>query len=102
MVRTCWWGSEKEKRKTHSMAWDQIIKPKAMGDLGFRDCRLFNQAMLARQAWRLLLNPVSLCAWVLKAKYYPKAMFARYTASTWQAITYGLEAPQKGVLLSDR
>lgn len=82
MVRNYWWGSEKGKRKTHSMAWDQIIKPKAMGGLGFRDCRLLNQAMLVRQAWMLQLNPDSLCAWVLKAKYYPNGrledtMFAR-------------------------
>lgn len=50
MVRNYWWGSEKGKRKTHWMAWDQIIKPKAMGGLGFRDYRIFNQALLTRHA----------------------------------------------------
>jgi hypothetical protein len=71
MVRNYWWGSSEGKRKTHWMAWDQITKSKACGGLGFRDFRKFNQALLARQAWRLLSNPDSLCARVLKAKYYP-------------------------------
>jgi hypothetical protein len=32
-----------------------------------------NQAMLARQAWRLLAFSDSLCARILKAKYYPNS-----------------------------
>ena len=85
------------------MAWDHIIRPKAMGGLGFRDYRIFNQALLARQAWRLLINPESLCAQVLKAKYYPNGrledtVFTGNASSTWQAITYGLELLKKGLL----
>lgn len=69
MIRNYWWGSEKGKRKTHWKLWDDIIKPKSRGRIGFRDFRLFNQALLARQAWRLLTIPGSLCARVLRAKY---------------------------------
>jgi hypothetical protein len=71
MIRRYWWGTENGKRKTHWVAWDIMLRPKAYGGIGFRDMRLFNQALLARQAWRLIQCPDTLCAQILKAKYYP-------------------------------
>jgi hypothetical protein len=41
------------------------------GGMGFRDFHSFNLAMLAKQSWRLINEPDSLCARVLRAKYYP-------------------------------
>jgi hypothetical protein len=57
--------------------------------IGFKDLRLFNQAMLARQAWRLIHFPESLCASLLKAKYYPNGnlvdtAFCTNPSQTWQ------------------
>jgi hypothetical protein len=64
---------------------------------------MFNQALLARKAWRLLTNPDSLCARVLKAKYYPNGrledtVFSGNASSTWTAIAYGLELLKKGLI----
>jgi hypothetical protein len=50
----------------------KLLMPKWLGGLGFRDLHLFNQALLARQTWRLIQFLDSLCAILLKAKYYPR------------------------------
>ena len=101
MVRNYWWGSEKGKRKTYWMEWENIIKPKAMGGLGFKDYRLFNQALLAKQAWRLLDRPDSLCARLIKARYYPSGqlldtVFPGTGLEVWKGILHGLEQIKKG------
>lgn len=103
MVNNYYWGAEEGKRKTHWYAWNKMIMPKARGGLGFRDFCLFNQALLARQAWRLIAFPTSLCARLLKAKYYPSGrlkdmIFFANPSPTWQAVSYGLELLKKGLV----
>lgn len=50
----------------HWVGWEKLVSPKAEGGLGFRDLHSLNMAMLAKQTWRLLQNPTSLCARLLK------------------------------------
>jgi hypothetical protein len=74
-VATEWWGKEDGKRKLHWRSWEWLSTPKLLGGMGFRDMVLFNQAMLGRQGWRLLTKPTSLCARVLKGRYFPHTDF---------------------------
>jgi hypothetical protein len=69
----------------------KIANAKMCRGMGFRDMKLFNQALLARQAWRLLQLPESLCARILKGKYYPRgdiidSVFPSEASPTWRSI----------------
>ncbi|KAM0909255.1 hypothetical protein ACQ4PT_014931 [Festuca glaucescens] len=68
-----------------------------------RDMRLFNQALLTRQAWKLIQYPNTLCAQILKAKYFPNGslidtVFTGNGSSTWHAIEHGLQLLMQGVI----
>ena len=53
------------------VGWKPMCKPKSQRGMGFRNLQAFNLALLAKQAWRILTNPSSLIASILKAKYFP-------------------------------
>jgi hypothetical protein len=75
--------------------------PKRKGGMGFRDLHTFNMAMLAKQSWRLISKPDSICAKVLKAKYYPNCSLLhagpkKGSSYTWQSIVAGLKTFKRG------
>ncbi|XBI13774.1 hypothetical protein VPH35_140465 [Triticum aestivum] len=75
--------------------------PKKNGGLRFRDLHSFNLALLAKQCWRLLQNPDSLCARVLSAKYYPDGKILnagpkKGSSFTWQSIVSGIQTFKRG------
>lgn len=68
---------------------------------GFRGLHSFNLAMFAKQWWRLLDDPESLCATVLHAKYYPtqdflSARLKKGALFTWQSIHAGIKTFKQG------
>jgi hypothetical protein len=74
-----------------------------LGGMGFRDPRNFNIAMLGKQGWRLLAKPESLCARVLKGRYYHDSDFLtstrkKHASHTWRAIMSGQEVLAQGLI----
>jgi hypothetical protein len=103
IIRDFWRGDEINKRKMHWLAWDKVTWPKGYGGIGFRDLHVFNQALLARQAWRLIHFPDSLCVRLLKARYYPSGhlldtAFIQNQSQTWQGIVHGLDLLKEGII----
>lgn len=71
------WWSKSIGKGTHWRKWDKLCVPKCDGGMGFRKIVGFNQALLAKQGWRLLMNPNSLVARMLKVKYFPRDNFLK-------------------------
>ena len=72
IVRAFWWGHELGEHKLHLIKWDQVCQPKRNGGLGIKKFSLMNQAMFAKQYWRITQNSNSLLARTFKAKYFPR------------------------------
>ena len=87
----------------HWISWVKLTQPKTGGGLGFKDMHAFNIAMLSRQGWRLLQNPDSLCARVLKARYFPychvlEAEPKEGISYSWRSILQGQELIKHGYI----
>jgi hypothetical protein len=96
-------GSKDGKTKPAWVSWKDMTRPKGMGGLGFRDIELFNLALLARQGWRLLQNPTSLSARILKARYFKEAelldsQLGSNPSQVWRGIHEGIGLLKQGLI----
>ena len=101
MMRRFWWGQKYQEAKMAWVGWKQMCVSKSRGALGFRNLQAFNLALLAKQAWRILTNPNSLIARVLKARYFPtgdilSASLGSSPSYSWSSIFNSLCIIRKG------
>ncbi|KAL5579315.1 hypothetical protein UlMin_011757 [Ulmus minor] len=97
-----WWGGDTEKRRMHWCTWERLCSHKFDGGMGFRDLRLFNKAILAKQAWRIHTHPTSLAARVLQCFYFHKSSFLQVKVNSsssfvWRSILWGRELYKQGL-----
>lgn len=102
MICRYWWAQQDKERKIHWLSWQALSCRKEKGGLGYRDLHLFNLAMLARQAWRIIKFPES-CARLLRARYWPNgdlmgAGEGPGISYTWRSLLRGLRALENGII----
>ena len=96
-----WWSNNLKQRKINWVSWKKLYDPKKMGGMGFQDSRKFNEALLAKQIWRLVNDTSSLLYQVFKAKFFPHCSILETETKTrgsytWQSVMKAREVILKG------
>ena len=82
------------------ISWDRLTLPKSAGGLGFREIEIFNDALLAKLAWRILKDPTSLLSHTLLGKYCHTYSFMECSAPSsashgWRGLLVAREVKKK-------
>ncbi|KAL9680155.1 hypothetical protein QQ045_018033 [Rhodiola kirilowii] len=60
MISNYWWSNSNGGRGIHWCKYRNLCKDKMEGGVGFKDLSIFNDALLAKQIWRLMEKPDNL------------------------------------------
>lgn len=95
-------GSRRREKADALETMESLCKPKCMGGLGFRQLETFNQDLLAKQIWRIISEPDSLVARVLKGRYFRHqhimdAEMGSNHSSIWRALMWSRTLLSEGL-----
>lgn len=102
MIMQFWWGTATgDEKRIHWRKWILLCQP-VQGGICFRDFICFNQALIAKQVWRLLNDPNSLVAQIYKQKYFPssnllQAKCGNNPSYAWRSLLWGRDLLIKGL-----
>lgn len=63
-----WWGQNSQP-SFKNIAWNKICRRKCVGGLGIKDLPTMNRALLTKLTLKIMANPSSQLAKVLRARY---------------------------------
>jgi len=69
-INLFWWGHRQEDRKIHWLGSSKLCVGEEDRSLGFRDMATFNDALLAKQFWRITKNGSMPLASLFRVKYF--------------------------------
>ena len=101
LIRKFWWGYSGEHQKTHWVKWKRLCEAKEVGGMGFKEIKKFNDVLLAKQVWRLINHPDSLCHRVFKARFFLDCSIldvqdSSFGSYAWKSIIGARDVIQKG------
>lgn len=97
-----WWNTKDSQKKIHWISSDKLTMRKALGGIGFKDLTCFNQALLVKQAWRIVDEPNSLLSLFFKNRYFENGEFLQAPSGTrpsfaWKSMLFGRELLKKSL-----
>lgn len=100
MIRKFWCGERGNRRKIHWLKWDEMTKSKWRVEWGF-EMAMYNDSLLAKQAWRLLTDKDSLFYKIFKAIFFPHCTImevkdSRSSSYAWKSILHGRDVILRG------
>ncbi|KAL9684071.1 hypothetical protein QQ045_021503 [Rhodiola kirilowii] len=107
IISRYWWSQKKmESRHMHWISNTVLMKDTIEGGLGFKDLKLVNISLLAKQAWRIYTNPNLLISQVPKARYFKStdifnASLGWRPSKVWRSVFKSLELLRTGCEVDD-
>ncbi|CAN1262989.1 Uncharacterized mitochondrial protein AtMg00310 [Linum perenne] len=103
LLRRFFWSGSMTKKAIHWCKGSKLCDSKSSGGVGFKEFGMFNTALLARQGWRLLNQPDTLWAKLLKSLYFPSGDFltaskGRRPSWIWSSLIQGRSTLKLGCL----